>query len=525
MGRSVVSASEGPVAWKAPGRGRWRLDTDHAERPARRAGQGTYSGVEAATAGAYSSIGLATRCIRIAYVHGWRYANVEMVDDAAELANLERRARTAVQDGTWREVVDEWFDAGRREFIDRCLAVQRFLDETDRDLRGLADVVMAAGNLATEGVSKHFALLGGYLGAGLFLERHEAGGEREQALSALAGASPGSREPTELAMSVADALGEVVHQVQSVADIREHSSEAKHALHRYLELFGSRSLDGSVDASILLERPDLIVSSIQAAHRHQPLESTNLDQVPPEVQRSYALRDDNVGITCNWTAGLLHRGITNAGQSLYAAGLLDDPSHAFHASVSDLAEACEKQTPGLNAGAAEAAAAYDVAATSTPPLVIDGERVRRTKPELPTHVARASSAMMAYNEPVPRQAPDIGLRGIGVGSAKVQGRAIVADDAIEALQRIKPGDILITSVTDSAFNILLTQVAGLVTEHGGAMSHAAILARELGIPAIIGVPTATARIQGEALIELDPAEGLVRVIDAAPPHDTTTHKN
>lgn len=525
MGRSAASADGGAVAWEAPGPGRWRLDADHAERPERRAGWGRYSGIEDATATAYASLGLATRCIRIAYLRGWPYVHVEMVDDADELANRERHARAAVQDGTWRGVVDEWFDAGRREFTDRCLAVQRSLDETDRDLGNLAEVLTAAGNLGIEGVSKHFALSGGCLGAGLFLERHEAGEERERALSALAGASPASREPTELAASVAHALGDVVHQVQSVADVREHSPEAAQALDRYLELFGSRSLDGSVDAPILLERPDLIVNSIQAAHGHRPLEPTGLDQVPMDVQRSYGLRDDNVGITYNWPAGLLHRAVTDAGRILHAAGLLDDPSHAFHVSVFDLAEACEQQTPGLNAGAAEAARAHDVATASPPPLVIDGERVTRTKPELPTFVARASSAMMTYTEPLPRQAPDSGLRGIGVGSAKVQGRAIVADDAIEALQRIEPGDILVTSVTDSAFNILLTQVAGLVTAHGGAMSHAAILARELGMTAIIGVPAAMSQIPGGALIELDPAEGLVRVIEAAPPHDATTNKN
>ena len=113
---------------------------------------------------------------------------------------------------------------------------------------------------------------------------------------------------------------------------------------------------------------------------------------------------------------------------------------------------------------------------------------------------------------VVNQTSEAGLRGIGVGSAAVQGRAIVAGDAVDASQRLEPGDILVTSVTDSAFNVLLTQVAGLVTEHGGGMSHAALMARELGVPALIGVPNARSQVPDGAVVELDPANGLLRVI-------------
>lgn len=519
MGRSATSADGGAVTWEAPGPGRWRLDADHAERPVRRAGWDIYSGMEQATVVAYGSLGLATRCMRIVFVNGWPYVQVEMVDDAVELATREGHARAAVEDGLWRDVVDEWFDVGRSEFIDRCLAVQRMLDAAESNLGGNAEVLAAAGALAIEGPAKHFTLTPGYLGAGLFLERHEPGNHRERALSALAGASPGTREPTELAGAVADVLGNEAQRVESVADIRKHSPAAAQALDRYLERFGSRSLDGFPDAPILLERPDLVIRSIRAAHQHRSALPTRRNDVPEDVQRSYGLRDDNVGITCNWTAGLLHRAIDDAGRALHGEGLLDDPPYAFHVSVSDLVEACEQRTAGLNTIAAEAAKAHDLARHSPPPPVLDGERIMRTKPELPTYVARASSALMTYSEPLPRQAPDARLSGIGVGSARVQGRAIVAHDAVEASERLEPRGILVTSVTNSAFNVLLTQVVGLVTEHGGGMSHAALMARELGIAAIIGVPAAISQVPDGALIELDPVEGLLRIIDADPPHD------
>jgi phosphohistidine swiveling domain-containing protein len=521
MERSPKYAGAGGLTWDAPGPGRWHLDADHADRPIRRAGWAIYTDMEQATVAAYKSLGLATRGIRLVFVNGWPYAQVEMVDDAEELATREPHARAAVEGGAWSGVMDAWRDIGRSEFIDRCLAVQRSLDENVTDLTRVAEVLATAGALAIDGPTKHFTLTPGYLGAGLFLEQHEPGEQREWALSALAGASPGTREAAELASSVADALGNSAQRVQSITDVREHSPSAAQALDRYLELFGSRSLDGFPDAPILLERPQLIIRSIQATHGQRSESPTGLDEVPLDVQRSYGLRDDNVGITCNWTAGLLHRAVTSAGSALQEEGLLDDPSHAFHLSVADLVEACEQHTTGLSSIAAEAADAYELAVSIQPPPVLDGERIRRTKPELPPYVAQASSALMTYNEPLPRQAPAAALSGIGVGSTMVRGRAIVADDPIEASERLEPGDILVTSVTDSAFNVLLTQVDGLVTEHGGAMSHAAIMARELGVPAIIGIPNAMSQVPDGALVELNPAEGLLVVIETEPIQDAT----
>jgi phosphohistidine swiveling domain-containing protein len=451
--------------------------------------------------------------LRLVFVNGWPYVQVEMVDDAEELARRESDARAAIEDDAWRTFVDDWFDGGRAEFTDRCLAVQRSLDTVDSNLISIAEVVSAAGTLAVEGPAMHFTLTPGYLGAGLFLQRHEPGEQRESALSALAGASPGTREPAELAAAVAGALGDAAQRVGSLTEVREHSSTAARALDRYLELFGSRSLDGFPDTPVLLERPDLVIRSIRAAQGRPPVVPARSEEVPLDAQHSYGLRDDNVGITCNWPAGLLHRAVAKAGEALHAAGLLDDPDQAFHVSVADLVEACEQQTDGLSSAAAAAAATYEVAVSTPPPAVLDGERIIRAKPELPPYVARASSALTTYLEPLPRQTTDEGLRGIGVGSGTVQGRAIVADDALEATERLEPGDILVTSVTDSAFNVLLTQVSGLVTEHGGGMSHAALMARELDVPAIIGVPGVMAQVPDGATIELDPTEGRLRIVD------------
>ena len=104
------------------------------------------------------------------------------------------------------------------------------------------------------------------------------------------------------------------------------------------------------------------------------------------------------------------------------------------------------------------------------------------------------------------------LRGIGVGDEVYRGPARVAAHADDALDRLQPGDVLVTPFTGPAYNSLVPILGGLVVESGGSMCHAAIVAREFGLPAIIGAAGATTHIADGAMVEIDPTAGVVRVI-------------
>lgn len=71
--------------------------------------------------------------------------------------------------------------------------------------------------------------------------------------------------------------------------------------------------------------------------------------------------------------------------------------------------------------------------------------------------------------------------------------------------RVRPGDILVCSYTDPGWTPLLRIAAGVITETGGVLSHAAIVARELRIPAVLGIPNATTRIPNAATITINGA--------------------
>src|SRR5260221_9206549 len=104
-----------------------------------------------------------------------------------------------------------------------------------------------------------------------------------------------------------------------------------------------------------------------------------------------------------------------------------------------------------------------------------------------------------------------GISGPPAGIGWESGRAVVVNCECE-LTRIAPGDILVTRVPGPALSHVLPRVAGVVAELGGSTSHLASLARERGIPMVLGVRDATRRIPDGAQVAVDGVAGIVRWI-------------
>jgi len=77
---------------------------------------------------------------------------------------------------------------------------------------------------------------------------------------------------------------------------------------------------------------------------------------------------------------------------------------------------------------------------------------------------------------------------------------------------VEPGDILVTAFTDPSWSPLFVAVEGLVTEVGGLMTHGAVIAREYGLPAVVGVENATRLIRDGQRIRLHGTEGYVEIL-------------
>jgi rifampicin phosphotransferase len=106
--------------------------------------------------------------------------------------------------------------------------------------------------------------------------------------------------------------------------------------------------------------------------------------------------------------------------------------------------------------------------------------------------------------------PADALVGLPVSAGIIEGRARVIHDMAEA--DLEPGDILVTAYTDPSWSPLFVAIAGLVTEVGGLMTHGAVIAREYGLPAVVGVENATRLIRDGHRIRVHGTDGYVQIL-------------
>jgi phosphohistidine swiveling domain-containing protein len=97
-----------------------------------------------------------------------------------------------------------------------------------------------------------------------------------------------------------------------------------------------------------------------------------------------------------------------------------------------------------------------------------------------------------------------GAPGVVRGPVKI---LRVLGDAV----KLQPGDILVAESTAPPWTPLFASVAGVITDSGGALSHSAVIAREYGIPAVVGVGTATRRLTDGQMVEINGYLGIVRI--------------
>jgi phosphoenolpyruvate synthase/pyruvate phosphate dikinase len=106
--------------------------------------------------------------------------------------------------------------------------------------------------------------------------------------------------------------------------------------------------------------------------------------------------------------------------------------------------------------------------------------------------------------------PTGALVGLPVSAGIIEGRARVIHDIAEA--DLEPGDILVTAYTDPSWSPLFVAITGLVTEVGGLMTHGAVIAREYGLPAVVGVEQATRLIRNGQRIRVHGTDGYVEIL-------------
>jgi pyruvate, water dikinase len=139
------------------------------------------------------------------------------------------------------------------------------------------------------------------------------------------------------------------------------------------------------------------------------------------------------------------------------------------------------------------------------PETVHGQRLERQAPKLHLYTLRERGEAL--------------IEGLAVGNAVASGPARVLKDPSE-IEAFRSGEILVTEITDPDWEPIMEVASAIVTERGGRTSHAAIVARELGIPAILGTGDATRVIETGRSVTVSCAEGEVgRVYDGVLPYE------
>jgi phosphohistidine swiveling domain-containing protein len=209
------------------------------------------------------------------------------------------------------------------------------------------------------------------------------------------------------------------------------------------------------------------------------------------AQRYYALRE-NMRYHADFFLARLRQVVLAFGTELVARGRLATVDDVFWLDVEELVHAIDDPTPlAERIAARRAAGACDT--REPPPETLDA-------PPFGTAALAAGGGDVVDNVFV----GEVGAPGRCSGPARiVRGPA--------DFERVAAGDVLVAVYTDPGWTSVLERAAGLVLEEGGVLSHGAIVARELGIPALVGVTGATRVLRDGEQVELDASAGKVIV--------------
>ena len=535
--------------YEPPGPGPWDIDAVHFPRPVTRywsemhpepfqRGFGEFAG--------FYGMLIAGRENR--YVNGFAYGTTHPVADA-EVPTRLQRARETFQRKLWREQLHDWDETYKPESIRRHSELQS-VDTDQLSDEELVAYLRECRDHHAEMIYQHMRFTAApSLPTGDFLAHvgDWTGLPASELLPLMRGAAPVSAGVSdELARMIAafgqdaearallDSDGDPAEVLEA---LRSRDDETGRALDAYLDLVGNRLLDGfDISNQRAIELPDALLRSIRIAIEGRADVDADVEgliadvraKVPEERREEFddllaearlmaRLRDERGVFSDIWASGIMRRAALGAGERVAAAGRIHDPLHFLEAGLDEMCAIVS----GADGPSADELAARFADRTSRDAKTAPGHLGPPTPapPDmsgLPPDAARVMRAMGIVLDAMfaPSEAPheERRIRGLGASKGSYEGPARRVAGSTE-FDRIVEGDVLLTEATTEAFNILLPLLGAIVTDSGGLLSHAALVAREYGIPGVVGTRNATDLIPDGARVRVDGDAGTVTVLE------------
>ena len=535
------------LRFEPPGPGPWELDAVHFPRPMTRYWAETHPEPFARGFSEFTRYyGMLIDRMDYRYVNGFAYRGLRPVAED-EVPRRFQRAEEVFQRKLWREQVREWDET----FKPASIEAHRELQSVDPDELSDSDLVAyltRCHDHHAEMIYQHMRFTGTpTVPAGDLLANvgDWTGLPPADLLGMMRGAAPVSAG----ASAELERLIAAVKQDSSARELLESEGEADQvldalraldgdtgrAVSAYLDLAGYRLLDGfDISGRYALELPDALLRAIRAFVAGRDVEASDVEdrvaevrrQVPDEHQGhfdelleeallTYRIRDERGVFSDIWAAGIMRRGVLAGGRRLAGRGRIHDAEHFVDAGFDEM----RSLLSGADGPSADELAARFEYRTShsarDAPAVLGPAPPPPPDPSaLPPSAARVMRAMgtalgeMFGSSEAPHE--EHLLRGLAASGGVYEGPARRVSGPSE-FNRIVQGDVLVTESTSEAFNILLPLLGAIVTDSGGLLSHSAIVAREYGIPGVVGTREATERIADGARVRVDGGAGEVTV--------------
>ena len=538
----------GRFRFDPPGPGSWDLDAVHFPRPVTRYWAEMHPepfkrGFREFT----RYYGMLIDGLEYAYVNGFCYKTMLPVAES-EVPERFRRAEEVFRGRLWREQLREWDET----FKPASIRIHRELQAVGPD--ALSDDELAAyltrcRDHHAEMIYQHMRFTAApSIPTGDFLAHvgDWTGLPPAELLGLLRGAAPvsagASADLERLRTAIAqdpsaqrllesdDDPGRVLKALRSL------EGEAGAAASAYLDLVGYRLLDGfDIAGRYALELPDALLRAIRVAVEGTGPEAADVegriadvrgkvpaqhreqfDELLGEARLTYKIRDERGVFSDIWASGIMRRAALAGGRRLADRGRIHDAEHFVDAGFDEM----RSLLSGANGPSAdELAERFELrtsrSAKDAPPVLGDPPSAPPDPSGLPPAVARVMRAMgIVIGEMFGSSEAEHEerlVRGLAASPGVVEGPARRVAGPSE-FDRIVQGDVLVTESTTEAFNILLPLLGAIVTDSGGLLSHAAIVAREYGIPGVVGTREATELIPDGTRVRVNGDAGEVSVL-------------
>ncbi len=564
------------IEFKTPGPGSWELEETHFARPLTRYVSAIFPGqFSKGFSEGTKRYGLLLDCFRAAIVNDFCYMKA-MAVGAPENAsgpppkllfqlfarvNPEIRRRIAAGPGVfekklWRDDLRRWDEEVKPDSIARNRKLQNTHLATLNNAEYVAYLGKVRENAGEMVYRHHIFTVPCCFPVGHFLAEVQrwTGLSAGEVLGVLKGSAPVSRgvgtEPLARLQTALQEKGITVASVRGRAakDVLEELKQKggiAEPLQEFLDEVGYRVVTGyDVGDKCALEMPEMLLGTMfgssgkvdrdaDFAKRRDALRTkvpadkrAQFDDLLEEARFINRLRDERGIYNDTWGMGLARRAILGAGRRLAAHGVLPDAELAIDASHDEIVEMLQggkgpvvtelrrRQTWRTTKTVADAPKWLGMPPGGPPPvewLPMKGRANARAidailfnifhVPEPPTVAPSAEESARKI------------VTGLPVHPGIYEGTARIVNGP-EDFNRLQQGDVLVTRNTSPSFNVVLPLLGAIVTDRGGQLSHAAIVAREYGIPAVVATREATVMFPDGARVRVNGDKGEVELLEA-----------